>query len=231
MMPRRIRHSFTLVEVVVAMAIMMMIAMIIGTAGKLFYDSYSGVRKINDRLGEYMAIDRLWDGAVRNAVPFKWTDDEGTSRFVFEGESDSVLFTSLRRADGDAPGALIFIRIRLEEDELVAYYSYYPRPQWNEEYDENPEFFTREVIASNVASVNFQYAEIGETDEATIEWLDEWPEEEHAAIPLAIRMTVEWNDGRREYWLRRTAGSSLHTTFGKRLPPSQAASNQETTSR
>ena len=225
-MQRRIRHSFTLVEMVVAMAIMMMVAMIIGMAGKLFYDGYSGAQRVSDRLSEYMAIDRLWDGAVRNAVPFKWKDEEGASRFVFEGENDSVMFTALRRADGDAPGALLFIRIRLEEDELVAYYSYYPRPPWDDEYDENPEFFTREVVASNVAAVSFQYAEVGETEDAEIEWFDEWIEDEHAAIPLAIRMTVEWKDGRREHWLRRTAGNSLHSSFGKRLPPSESTASK-----
>ena len=221
-MNRRIEHPFTLVEMVVAMAIMMMVAMIVGSAGKLFYDSYSGAQRAAARLKEYMAIDRLWDGAVRNAVPFKWKDEEGVSRFVFSGENDTLMFTSLRRADGDAPGALVFIRLRLEEDELVAYYSYYPRPPWDDEYNENPEFFTREVIASNVAAVSFQYAETSESEEAEIEWFDEWDEDEHAAIPLAIRMTVEWKDGRKEYWLRRTAGNSLHSTFGKRLPPSES---------
>ena len=225
-MPRRIRHSFTLVEMVVAMAIMMMVAMIVGSAGKLFYDGYNYVQRSTARLKEYMAIDRLWDGAVRNAVPFKWTDEENVSRFVFEGRTDTVMFTSLRRADGDAPGALIFIRIKLEEEELVAYYSYYPRPPWNDEFNENPEFFTREVIAANVASVNFQYAEVGEDDETQIEWFDEWDEDEHAAIPLAIRMTVEWKDGRKEYWLRRTAGNSLHSSFGDRLPPSESTASK-----
>ncbi len=225
-MNRRIEHSFTLVEMVVAMAIMMMVAMIVGSAGKLFYDSYSGAQRTASRLKEYMAIDRLWDGAVRNAVPFKWKDEEGVSRFVFEGGSDTLMFTALRRADGNAPGALVFIRLRLEEEELVAYYSYYPRPPWDDEYDENPDFFTREVIAANVAAVSFQYAEVGETDEAEIEWFDEWDEDEHAAIPLAIRMTVEWKNGRREYWLRRTAGSALHSDFGNRLPPSQSSASK-----
>lgn len=225
-MHRRIRHSFTLVEMVVAMAIMMLVAMIVGTAGKLFYDGYNYVQRSTARLKEYMAIDRLWDGAVRNAVPFKWTDEENVSRFVFDGKTDTVMFTSLRRADGDAPGALIFIRIKLEEEELVAYYSYYPRPPWNDEFNENPEFFTREVIAANVADVRFQYAEVGEDDETQIEWFDEWDEDEHAAIPLAIRMTVEWKDGRKEYWLRRTAGNSLHSTFGDRLPPSESAASK-----
>ena len=86
-MPRRIKHSFTLVEMVVAMAIMMMVAMIVGTAGKLFYDGYRTAQRATARLKEYMAIDRLWDGAVRNAVPFKWTDEDNVSRFVFEGKN------------------------------------------------------------------------------------------------------------------------------------------------
>jgi len=227
-MNRRIEKKFTLVEMVVAMAIMMMVAMIVGSAGKLFYDSYSGAQRTHARLRENMAIDRLWDGAVRNAVPFKWKDEEGISRFVFEGENDTLMFTTLRRADGDAPGALMFIRIKLEEDELVAYYSYYPRPPWDDEYDDNPEYFTREVIAANIASISFQYAEVGEEEDSEIEWFDVWDEDEHAAIPLAIRMTVEWKNGRKEYWLRRTAGNSLHSTFGERLPPSESTASKGT---
>ena len=218
-MTRRIEHSFTLVEMVVAMAVMLMVAMIIGSAGKIFHDGYNRAVRATDRLREYTAIDRIWDGAVRNAVPFKWTDDEGESRFVFEGEPDTLMFTALRRADGDTPGALIFIRLRLEEEELVAYYSYYPRPPWDDQYDEDPDGFSREVIAANIASITFQYAEEGDSDEDEIEWFDTWDEDEHNAIPLAIRMTVEWKDGRKEYWLRRTAGSSLHSSFGYRQGP------------
>ena len=224
-MTRRIEHSFTLVEMVVAMAVMLMVAMIIGSAGKIFHDGYNRAVRATNRLREYTAIDRIWDGAVRNAVPFKWTDDDGESRFVFEGEPDTLMFTALRRADGDTPGALIFIRLRLEEEELVAYYSYYPRPPWDDQYDEDPDGFSREVIAANIASITFQYAEEGDSDEAEIEWFDTWDEDEHNAIPLAIRMTVEWKDGRKEYWLRRTAGTSLHSSFGVRLPPENSESN------
>ena len=221
-MTKPTEHSFTLVEVVVAMAVMLMVAMIIGSAGKIFHDGYNRAVRATDRLREYMAIDRIWDGAVRNAVPFEWTDEEGESRFVFEGEPDTLMFTALRRADGETPGALIFIRLRLEEEELVAYYSYYPRPPWDDEYDEDPESFTREVIATNIASISFQYAEESDSDEAEIEWFDIWEEDEHEAIPLAIRMTVEWKNGRKEYWLRRTAGSSLHSSFGYRTAPTAA---------
>ena len=223
------RNPFTLVEIVVAMAIMTVVALIIGSASAIFYNSYRRSVQSGERLREYLAIDRVCDTGIRNMVPFRWRDSDNESRFVFSGETERLLFTALRRADGDAPSALVFIRLRLEEDKLVACYSFYPRPPWDEEYQEDdPESFDREVLATGVSAVSFQYAEVGETENDEIEWLDEWDEDEHAAIPLAIRMTLEWKDGRREYWLRRTGGSSLHSTYGYRQGPENSANAKGT---
>ena len=69
------------------------------------------------------------------------------------------------------------------------------------------------MIAKNVRSIRFLYAE--EVDEE-IEFEDTWEDDDHEAPPLAIQMTVEWNDGTSERWLRRTAGSGSNSTFGNR---------------
>ena len=53
-----------------------------------------------------------------------------------------------------------------------------------------------------------------------IEWTDTWVEDDHNGIPLAIQLTVEWLDGTKERWLRRTAGSSGNSTYGDREEPS-----------
>ena len=79
--------------------------------------------------------------------------------------------------------------------------------------DEGKQEYAREVIAKNVRSIRFLYAE--EVDEE-IEFEDTWEEDDHEAPPLAIQMTVEWNDGTSERWLRRTAGSGSNSTFGNR---------------
>ena len=80
--------------------------------------------------------------------------------------------------------------------------------------------YTREVIAENIEEITFTYAEkaTGEDDEdgTGVKWEENWPEDEHAAIPLAIRMQVKWLDGTTEYWLRRVAGVAKDSTFGKR---------------
>lgn len=205
------KRNFTLIEMVVAMAVMVVVAMIIGTAGATFYNAYMrSVRSIN-RLETCLAIDRIFDSLIRNAIPFKWLDDENTSRFVFEGNNDSLLFTALRRIYGRDSSAILFVRLLLEDEQLIAEYANSPILPWSEENEQGIE---REVIAKNIAAITFEYAEFDE--EEGIEWLEVWEEDEHDALPLAIRMTVEWTDGRKEYWLRRLAGIAKDSTFGQR---------------
>jgi prepilin-type N-terminal cleavage/methylation domain-containing protein len=215
---RRLRR-FTLVELVVALAIVSVIGLIIGSASATFYNDYRRTVNKSKQLSEYLAIDRVFDSFVRNMVPFKWNDSENVSRFVFLGEEDELIFTSLRRADGDSPGALIFIRIYLENEELIAEYSYYPRLPWAEEEEIEETPFKREVLCTKVAEVKFTYAEENSEESSGIEWFDYWDEDEHNAIPLALQMRVEWIDGSSEQWLRRSAGNGAVSRFGKREAP------------
>jgi prepilin-type N-terminal cleavage/methylation domain-containing protein len=205
------KRNFTLIEMVVAMAVMVVVAMIIGTASATFYNAYQRSARSISRLETCLAIDRIFDSLIRNAIPFKWMDDENTSRFVFEGNNDSLLFTTLRRTYGKDSSAILFVRLLLEDEQLIAEYSNSPILPWSEENEQNIE---REVIAKNIAAITFEYAEFDE--EEGIEWLEVWEEDEHEALPLAIRMTVEWTDGRKEYWLRRLAGIAKDSTFGQR---------------
>lgn len=193
------------------MAILVVVALIIGTASATFYNGYRRSVKITERLRAYQAIDRVMDGCVRNLIPFEWVDDDNDeTRYVFEGEPDSLHFTTLRRTHGNDRGALLFVRIRVENDELIAEYSSYPRLPWLEEGKQE---YTREVLAKNVRYVRFLYADMV-NDEIELE--DTWVEEDHDNLPLAIQMTVEWADGTTEQWLRRTAGSGSNSTFGAR---------------
>ena len=194
----------------IAMGLLVVVALIIGTASATFYNGYRRSVKTTERLKAYQAIDRVMDGNVRNLIPFKWTDaDTDEERFVFAGEPDSLHFTALRRSYGDDRGALLFIRLRVEDDSLIAEYSSYPRLPWLEEGKQE---YTREVLAKNVHTVRFLYYYLDSDGELQSE--DTWVEDDHDYLPLAIQMTVEWNDGSAEQWLRRTAGSGSNSTFG-----------------
>ena len=61
--------------------------------------------------------------------------------------------------------------------------------------------------------IGFVYAAYNEDNE--LEWYDFWDEEERGenTFPLAIQLTVTWNDDTTERWLRRTAGTSTNTEY------------------
>lgn len=209
------KQPFTLVEMVVAMGIFVMAAAIIGTASSIFYNAYERSVKSTNQMKEYMAIDQLMDQSVRNLIPFTWENTEDDQpKSIFEGKTDSMIFAALRRTHSRDNGALIFIRIRVLEENLVAEYSPYPLLPWQLEEDDDETLYEREILARNVQQIQFLYAE--RDSEGNVEFLDEWIEDDHFSTPLAVQMEVQWNNGKTERWLRRTAGSAANTAYGNR---------------
>ena len=220
-MRSRLRR-FTLIELVVAIGLLVAVAAITAMSGATFYQGYQRSLRVTDRLKELMAIDDLMDTLIRNAVPFNWRDEEGVSRLIFNGEEEKLHFATLRRSYGDRPGALLFVRVSVDDGELVAEYSPYPRVPWQEEEDDSRPW-TREVLARNVRRVTFAYAETSAENEGAVDFLETYLEEENTSLPLAVKMTVEWEDGRTEQWLRRVAGSSADSSFGVRTTAADSA--------
>ena len=204
----KLRSNFTLIELVVSIAILIVIAGIVGVAGAAFYNGYERSLRVTGRLKMCMAIDNLMDTHIRNMVPFKWRDEEGNSRLTFDGEENRIHFTTLRRSYGDRPGALLFIRVFVEDSKLIAEYSPYPRLPWAEEEGDESKPVVREIIAENVNTVTFLYAEKSSEDSNAVDWLEEFREEEYSVLPLAVMMKIEFTDGTTEQWMRRVAGIS-----------------------
>ena len=206
------RRAFTLVELVAATGIMLAVAGIIAYASSSFYRSLASAERVSAQLQVYLNIDQVMDGCFRNMIPFNWeTDDVNDDTFqVFMGEPDMIHFTTLRRSYDDVGGNLFFVRIFVEDDELVAEYSKFPRLPWLED-DEDTMPYDREVLATDVDEISFLYA--GAYD-STIIWMEEWDRESYDFIPLAVQMTVKWKDGTEECWLRRTAASGGNSVYG-----------------
>jgi len=230
------RRLFTLVELVAAMAVMVFVALIIATASMTFYKAWERSARVSDRLKVRQTIDRIMDVCVRNMIPFPWRDEEDKIRVVFQGQQDEIFFTARRHAAEGDNSAYLFIRLKLNDDrQLVAEYHTLPRFPWMEEekYEMNTE-----VLAENVTSISFLYASLTEDE---IVWDEEWedydPEETQddttdiLQIPLAVQLTVEWNDGTKEVWLRRTAAVSKHSRFGGGggLPSTESAAGSRNT--
>ena len=209
----RIRRSyFTLMELVAAAGIMLSVAGIIAFASRSFFRALASAERVSAQLQVYLNIDQLMDGCFRNMIPFNWeTTDVNDDTFqVFDGLEDSIHFTTLRRSYDDIGGNLFFVRVYVEDDELIAEYSKFPRLPWYDD-DEDLMPYDREVLATDVDEISFMYAG---AEDSTIVWLDEWDREEYDFIPLAVQMTVKWKDGTEECWLRRTAASGGNSVYG-----------------
>jgi type II secretion system protein J len=203
--------GFTLIEVVLALGIFAVISLLIATTLFTMQRSWSRIRKQSKRLKAYQTIDRVVDYAVRNAVPFKWQDKNLKNRLVFKGDSNEVVLAYLHRVTNVKKGGIRFIKLSLENGELIALYRHTPILYWLNEDLES--ICQKEVIARDVESISFLYAD---REENGIAWSDDWDEETEKNIPLGIQMTIEFKNGRKASWLRRTAGSSFESEYGKR---------------
>ena len=209
----RIRRSyFTLMELVAAAGIMLSVAGIIAFASRSFFRALASAERVSAQLQVYLNIDQVMDGCFRNMIPFNWeTTDVNDDTFqVFDGLEDSIHFQTLRRSYDDIGGNLFFVRVYVEDDELIAEYSKFPRLPWYDD-DEDLMPYDREVLATDVDRISFLYAG---NNGSTVLWLEEWDRERYDFIPLAVQMTVEWKDGTEEYWLRRTAASGGNSVYG-----------------
>ncbi len=198
---------------IAAIAILALVGLLIGTSLSLFHRSYTQMQRIGNELKRNQAIDRIAESYFVNAVPFQWVDEKDETKFVFLGDESELYLTVLRRTYAENGSALWFIRLYLEDEALKCDYAPTPLLPWKNIYDHR---YETEIVAEGVRKISFLYAE---TRESEIEWVDTWIDADHNAIPLAIQLTVEWVDGSKERWLRRTAGSSGNSTYGNREEP------------
>ena len=86
------RRCFTLLEVVLAMSIFAVLTMLTGAVVYALPRSYAMQREQARRMEGLGRLERVLDGALRNAVPFSWKDANGVSKQVFLGEPAWMIF-------------------------------------------------------------------------------------------------------------------------------------------
>jgi len=205
-----IRRHFTLLEMVLAITIFAFIAGLIGMALFSLHRTWEKTQRHCISLQTLQKIDRVADSAFRNLIPFRWIDDNQKERFVFSGEPDRIMFAYLHRVNVAAQGGIRFITLYLKDGNLTADYRDTPFFPWRDDDSARQQ----EILAGGVKKLTFSYADRQNNE---LLFNDSWPEEDvNPNLPLAIQMTVEWENGRKETWLRRTAGNGFNQTLGIR---------------
>ena len=203
---KRCKKHFTLLEVVVATSLLTLVGMLIAMSVASFHRSWSQGRKVAQRLERNIAIDRIAETVIRSMVDFRWlNEEEGSDELVFLGEADELWVTAMNRSYG-GNSAFRFARLYMEDGVLLCDYSDTPFLPW---IDLKDQIYRTETIAKGVSALTFRYAT--ENDSGELEWLEDWDLDEYDKLPLAIQMTIEWEDGSKQRWTRRQAGTSYYT--------------------
>ena len=168
--------------------------------------SWSKIQENTALLEDMVKLDRIANNVFRNAVPFYWPDENNKNRQIFKGKSDFVRLAYLHRINSEHENGIRFIELFLRRNKLVAKYRDYPI------MEENPEHCMEEILISNIQKLEFRYAERSNNE---VVWNCEFDEVAAENIPLAIRMTITFEDGETVDFLRRTAGNSLVSSYGK----------------
>jgi hypothetical protein len=202
---------FTLIEVMLAVVIFLMVVSIAVMALSSTERTLRKVNRVNDRLAIRQAIDRLVNRAFKNAINFTWQDDDFKSQLVFSGEAHELLIPYLHRIDPTRRSGIRFLKLLQEDDKLIALYSSSPLLPWQD----IPEQVNREVITSGIKSLSFLYANI-DPHTQQVNLLETWDNNSTPYIPLGIQLEIEWSNGERDVWFRRTAGAGYRQQLGRR---------------
>lgn len=216
------KHFFTLLELIIAVTVFMLVSVALFTFSAQVSDSWGRLTVERNRFNELIAMDRAIDSILTNAIPFMWkTEEDGLVEEMpfIVAEENYLRIAYMHRLNDPDEGAIRFVEFSLEDGRLLAVYTDRPFIYWDE-IDEDRR--TVSELAVDVASVEFEYADwssdVADDWSERLFWRYEWVEDEdediRRDIPLAIRMTVTWEDGRQECWLRRTMGNGYRERYG-----------------
>ncbi len=193
-MIRRAQSGFTLIELVVALALL-------ATMLALLYSGLSFALRSWDAAeasGQRTADRRLGENFLRREVaemfPLRWKDPMAL-RFAFEGRPDSLRFVSSRPA-GISLGGLALVGLAVEPD--PAHHTRNLVMRRALATPESADFSALDavdkpfVLVKDVQSVSFSYFG-GENDFVEPQWSDEW--KYPARMPLMIRVRMRGTDG------------------------------------
>jgi general secretion pathway protein J len=193
-MTRRRPAGFTLVEVVLAMALLATIMVLLYSGLTFALRSWDA----GDANGRRVADRRLGENFMRRELtelfPMRWKDPI-VLKFAFEGEKDHIRFVSARPA-GLQQGGLSLVGIEVQETDRVRNLVMRRAMPDDDAVSFDPlQKAEPSLLVANVDSVAFAYYG-AENDFSEAKWSDKW--EFPAAMPWLVRVRVKTTDGR---WL------------------------------
>lgn len=176
----RSRNGFTLLEVIIAITILSLITVIIGSAFRLGIQAWGRGEKETEDGQRLRALSSLLSQQLKSIYPYR-IRIEGKDEDVvaFKGEPDSITFVTTMT--DSSYGGLKWVQYTFRDGVLLYKEGMLPDKKFEEHIkDKNKE----EIVDSHIDNFRFSYSYFLEDDE----WTESWDDEEE--VPGAVKVNL-----------------------------------------
>ncbi|MCJ9430037.1 type II secretion system protein GspJ [Kordiimonas marina] len=189
MRPTHSDAGYTLLELLVAVAIMAMIAMPLGAGIHLGIDVWRKTASKADTFERDMLVRQRLESWLASAYPFDINRRLDLRLYPFDGTPDSLTFVAPTAPDPRA-NSLNRIQLSVTDGKLTAGFT--PDPQ---SYDVSAPVESTTLL-DGVASWSLAYLD-GVTDPANPKWVTSWTK--HFGLPQAVKIKLSFKDAHRTW--------------------------------
>lgn len=171
-------RGFTLLELMVAFAILGFIVLIVAGAMRLgIHSLHSGQKRINN-LDRFSTSLNVIDSQIESEIPLTY-DDNGDTKLYFQGDSDHMQFATNYSIWGGQTGYVV-VNYKVENDSNEKQSLAASENVIGVDGERNTTLFT------GLDSIYFEYFYKGPTDENG-SWVDKWPSDD-SSVPAKIKL-------------------------------------------
>ncbi|MBA4501008.1 prepilin-type N-terminal cleavage/methylation domain-containing protein [Marinobacterium marinum] len=177
MMKRPYAKGFTLVEVIVSLAVLSMILLALVASMRMLADTQERLNERVEATQRFQAVSGFLTDVVRHALPLASHAEDNSDMLLFEGAEEQLTLVAPVRSAGQVSGLQV-VRFQLDgTGRLLVLFSVFPdveEVRWDE--------LEQHVLLDGVEA-RFAYRA-----EAGGEWLDIWDSDE---LPELVRLRVK----------------------------------------
>ncbi len=200
--PRAKRQGFTLIEVTITLTILGFIILIIFGAFRMGVSAWEKGDSLKDEYQRVRIASQLISRQLKSIVPYRVKTKKAEGDYVaFEGKSRTVRFVSTvssrtRRPEGFVYAIYEFKQEGKDEGHLILYEQ---RALNKDLFDEHPKEDEGVSLCEGISKVSFEYyREENVEKNQSGGWVDEWNAKEEKELPRAIRMTMTYENEKKE---------------------------------
>jgi prepilin-type N-terminal cleavage/methylation domain-containing protein len=171
--------GFTLLELIISIALFSIIVLIIAGAANLGYRSFSSGEKRLNAIERLRASLTIIDAQIQSGVPLT-LEDGGVKQYYFMGEQDSLKFSTNYSIWGGQRGYVI-VNYRVDADGRGK------RTLFASEYRVGMDNQKETKLLEGLDEITFDYFKQDATEEEG-EWVSQWVDEE--MMPTRIRINL-----------------------------------------